>query len=566
MARWRGIFGRKGKREGEPDATPTASAGAEDDPVTALYPTTEPPDSDPFNTEDWEQVAPAETDTGTFETSNETGLDAPATEGSEERAGIRPFDPDTGTAEWAPPSPVAPRRSPEPEHTHDDLPDGGTGGGEGEERGDDTAADADAAAGIEAAGGVSEPPAGQRIQAAADEAAQVAEIRSHDEILALERDLEQAKANARSEIDDLSSRLREAEARAGQAEERAERLAKERDEVEVEAREAATQWLRQQVVKLRAEAQQRVREEVARIRAEGTASAEPGAPDAPPSALAAAEAEGLRSELKHANEEADARAAESREAGRREGIESVGDGDIESRLEAARAEGRAELEVELERTSEPRRRELEQRALEAAESKTAERIARIEADAEERIRSEVAVARRAAEERFAELLGKRERELQSEREDKATAIEQSHERLDEIEGQAVEAAERVSAAEQNLEVEKLRLQEESAAQLEIAVTQAQAVADQNVAERMRDREEELTDAIAAAVRSEQEVQAKVAEAEERARKSEERARAVEVEAAATISEVRQAAADWLREQTKSVRAEAERAARSSDSD
>ena len=47
--------------------------------------------------------------------------------------------------------------------------------------------------------------------------------------------------------------------------------------------------------------------------------------------------------------------------------------------------------------------------------------------------------------------------------------------------------------------------------------------------------------------------------------AEEHSRELEAEAAAAISEVRQAAADWLRDQTKSIRAEAERDARAGES-
>jgi hypothetical protein len=62
------------------------------------------------------------------------------------------------------------------------------------------------------------------------------------------------------------------------------------------------------------------------------------------------------------------------------------------------------------------------------------------------------------------------------------------------------------------------------------------------------------------------VESKLTDADERARQSEERVREVEAEAAATISEVRQAAADWLRDQTKAIRAEAEREARAGDAE
>jgi F0F1-type ATP synthase membrane subunit b/b' len=70
---------------------------------------------------------------------------------------------------------------------------------------------------------------------------------------------------------------------------------------------------------------------------------------------------------------------------------------------------------------------------------------------------------------------------------------------------------------------------------------------------MRDSDEVVTAAIAAADRSEREVAAKVEEAEERRRGAEERAREIEADAAAAISEVRQAAADWLRQQIGSAR-------------
>ena len=88
MARWRGIFGRKGKRDSESEATPTDSRDA-GDPATDLYP------------------SPA------------GSTDAPAAERTE---GKRPtwVEPDTGTAEWAPPSPVSGRRRrPEPEPDSD---------------------------------------------------------------------------------------------------------------------------------------------------------------------------------------------------------------------------------------------------------------------------------------------------------------------------------------------------------------------------------------------------------------------------------------------------------------
>ena len=542
MARWRGIFGRKGKRDSESEATPTDSRDA-GDPATDLYP------------------SPA------------GSTDAPAAERPE---GKRPtwVEPDTGTAEWAPPSPVSGRRrrpEPEPDSTEAEAVDGESG--ELEAVAEEPVSDEQPASGEEVSETAEPEPAepepepdsmpaagsdtGDRIRVAADEAAQAAEMRSHDEILALERNLEQANASARAEVDELTSRLREAEARATQAEERAAELATEKEQVETRAREQATQWLRRQVAKLKAEAQQRVREEVERIRAEAAAADKP-------EAASGAEAEGLRSELQLAREEAEARVAEARDSGRREALEGPGGEELERRIEATRLEARTEVEAEMEREAEPRRKELERRALVGIGLDPRDPLRSLLLGGRERVRAEVAIARKAAEERFAALLGERERELQTERETRAKAIADSHERLGQIERQAIEAAERVSAAEQNLEDEKVRLREESAAQLEVAAEQARAVADAASAERMRDREEELSDAIAAAAKAEHDVESKVAEAEAKAREAEERSRELEAEAAAAISEVRQAAADWLRDQTKAVRAEAERAARSGD--
>jgi len=311
MARWRGIFGRKGKR----DAEPAAESQPVDDPGTAVHPWTgkrapesAPPAGDPYGTGDWERVP--ETDTN-----------------GEDNDESRPvvIEPDTGTAEWAPPSPVAGRRrEPEPPSTEQPLeedvepaPDAEAEVEAEPEPEPEPEPDANAEAVSEQEQEPEEEPAaapapegdeagdtGDRIRVAADDAARVAEIRSHDEIVALERNLEQEKASARAEIEDLASRLREAEGRVQQAEERAAEIAAEKEAVETRAREQATQWLRGQVTKLKAEAQQRVREEVERIRAEAAAAA-----DNPDAAASGAEAEGLRSELQLAREEADAATA-----------------------------------------------------------------------------------------------------------------------------------------------------------------------------------------------------------------------------------------------------------------
>jgi len=524
MARWRGIFGRKAKREAE-----ATEAGV--DPVTALYPSQQG-DPDP------EAASPAER-TEDWEVS--------------ERDQPRQvtLEPDTGTAEWAPPSPVDSRRpSAEAEPVPEAQPDADAPADEEPEpeaaEEPRPAATVPESAAEERSDG---PDTGERIQAAADEAARAAEIRSHDEIVALERNLEQVRSTARVEAERMAERLRDAEAKAKEAEERADRLAVERDEVQANARDAATQWLRGQVATLKSEAQEQVRRELERI----------GATAEGPGGAEAATIEGLRSELALAREEAQARIAEAREEGRLEALGSGGD--AEERLASARAAGRAEAEADMARNEEPRRRELEKRALEAAEAQTRERIAKVQADADERIRAEVAVARKAAEERFTQLLSVRERELQSERESKAEAIERSHDRLASIERQAVDAAERVAIAEQELETEKVRLQEQSAADLEVAIDQAKAVAEETVSERLRDRKEELDDALAATVRAEKDAQGKVDEADRRAEAADERAKAVEAEAAAAISDVRQAAADWIRGQTAALREEAVREAR-----
>lgn len=530
MARWRGIFGRKAKREAE-----ATEAGV--DPVTALYPSHEvdpapQQDSTESGAEDWEPV------------------DRP-----------RPvaIEPDTGTAEWAPPSRVDSRRpAADPEPVAEDEPAAAEPAEELEpepvvESRPGPTLPEESSEGRDQPEPTPEnepdgPDTGERIQVAAAEAARAAEIRSHDEIAELEKNVEQAREAARAEVEQMAERVREAEARAREAEERADLLAVERDEVQARARDAATQWLRGQVATLKAEAQEQVRGEVERIKAAGEG----------PGGVESAELEGLRSELALAREEAHARIAEAREEGKREALGSGGDAD--ERLAAARAAGRAEAEAEMERREEPRRRELEKRALAAAEAQTKDRIARVQADADERIRAEVAVARKAAEERFSELLSERERALQSEREAKVEAIGHSHERLAVIERHAVEAAERVGVAEQELEIEKTRLQEASAAELEVAIEQAKAVAEQTVSERLRDRKEELDDALAATVRAEKEAGSKVADADRRAAEAEAHAKAVEAEAAAAISEVRRSAADWLRGQTAALRAEAIREA------
>lgn len=56
MARWRGIFRRRGERDGEHEAS-AAGTDALDDPETALYPgpAGRGADEDRSSTDDWEQ-------------------------------------------------------------------------------------------------------------------------------------------------------------------------------------------------------------------------------------------------------------------------------------------------------------------------------------------------------------------------------------------------------------------------------------------------------------------------------------------------------------------------------
>ena len=386
-----------------------------------------------------------------------------------------------------------------------------------------------------AAGGTDEhaaPPAGdrpepgrgdtgERIRVAAEQAAQSAEMRSMDEILALEEDLKRARDAAAGEVDRLDERLRDAEARAERAEERARRLANELDEIEARTREAAKRWLRGQVEKVRGEARRRVQAEVervtatteARVRSEAEARIRARSEELAGEAerrIAGGDAGSVGPELERASlalaetlarlEDADrradasetARSAAERALARRPrsgspprprpcGVSSppparTPTGASARRRSApaerprrtsrkkrgeARARALKEARAEVRRAAEAERRELEERITANAEREIADRVERAEAEAEERIRAEVAVARRAAEERFAEKLAERELELEREREGKVELVRDSDRRLNRIEQQAADAVIRVDAAERRLTEEAGLLQAEA---------------------------------------------------------------------------------------------------------
>ena len=179
--------------------------------------------------------------------------------------------------------------------------------------------------------------------------------------------------------------------------------------------------------------------------------------------------------------------AEARDSGRREA------------LEGPAARSRAPDRSRSEPRSRPKRRRRGGRAAPAGARAAGARRRREAdggADRPDRGRcrrarpAEVAVARKAAEERFSELLGERERELQTERETRAKAVAASHERLGQIERQAIEAAERVTAAERDSRRRRCgsaRNPRPSRGRRRAG----RAVAEAAAAERMRDREEEL---------------------------------------------------------------------------
>ncbi len=175
-------------------------------------------------------------------------------------------------------------------------------------------------------------------------------------------------------------------------------------------------------------------------------------------------------------------------------------------------------------------------------------------EAEERIPSEVVVAQSTAEDRFARKLAERERDLERERDEKVSAIEDSDRRLLQIEQGTIAATERLETAERVLADEAKRLKLETAAHLEAASGRAREEAQIEADRRVAEREAELDAAKAEAERL-------AREAEQRARAAELRARKAEEVGARTATEARVAAAEWLRGQADALRNEGERRSR-----
>jgi len=352
---------------------------------------------------------------------------------------------------------------------------------------------------------------GEQIRIAATGAAQQAEIRAMDEIVALERDIEEAREAAATEIEGLETSLRDAEVRAKAAEDEAAALASEREQFEDRAREAAKQWLRERIPELKAAARKKIRAEVERLRAEDGAAGDDRA--------AATTGNGSALPQPDLQELVEAETEELRRFHAKELAEA------EARVDAVRREERDRAADELERrlheaATDPEERQRELAAARAeAESSAAERISKVEAEADERVRSEVAIARRAAEEHFAEVLGAREEELERERVERIALIEESDRRLRQIDARASDAIGGVAVAEQHLAAESEQHRVETAARLS-------------------------------------------AEADERIEAAEERARQAEAEAEARAHKARLAATNWLRGEAQALRREGERSARS----
>jgi DNA uptake protein ComE-like DNA-binding protein len=138
--------------------------------------------------------------------------------------------------------------------------------------------------------------------------------------------------------------------------------------------------------------------------------------------------------------------------------------------------------------------------------------------------------------RLATELRAREEELEQERLAKAELIERNDRRLKEIEAQALAAAERVSEAERRLldETERLR-----------------ADAEARIARKAEEARREI----------EEEAGQRTVESERRALAAEEQLEAIQADAAKRSSEMRAAAADWLRGRAEALRREGEARAR-----
>jgi DNA uptake protein ComE-like DNA-binding protein len=185
-------------------------------------------------------------------------------------------------------------------------------------------------------------------------------------------------------------------------------------------------------------------------------------------------------------------------------------------------------------------------AADAAEERMVDEVLALEKDVERarqeasELRSELEQARKVPEDwppgdagRLAKELRAREEELQRERVAKAELIERHDRRLREIEEQAQAAAERVSAAEQQLEEETERLR---------------ANAEARITEKTEESRREI----------EEEAGQRAVESERRALVAEEQLEAVQASAAKRASEMRAAAADWLRGRADALRREGAR--------
>ncbi|MBK5116969.1 MAG: helix-hairpin-helix domain-containing protein [Thermoleophilia bacterium] len=164
------------------------------------------------------------------------------------------------------------------------------------------------------------------------------------------------------------------------------------------------------------------------------------------------------------------------------------------------------------------------------------------------------VAQSTAEDRFARKLAERERDLERERDEKVSAIEDSDRRLLQIEQGTIAATERLETAERVLADEAKRLKLETAAHLEAASGRAREEAQIEADRRVAEREAELDAAKA-------EAKSLAREAEQRARAAELRARKAEEVGARTATDARVAAAEWLRGQADALRSEGERRSR-----
>jgi DNA uptake protein ComE-like DNA-binding protein len=185
-------------------------------------------------------------------------------------------------------------------------------------------------------------------------------------------------------------------------------------------------------------------------------------------------------------------------------------------------------------------------AAEAAEERMVDEVLALEKDVErarqeaDELRSELERVRELPKDwppgdagRLAKELRAREEELEQERLAKAELIERNDRRLSEIEAQALAAAERVGEAERHLQEETERLR---------------ADAEARIARKTEEVRREI----------EGEAGQRAVESERRALAAEERLEAIQADAAKRSSEMRAAAADWLRGRADALRQEGAR--------